>query len=282
MGKQVPIVDYLVLDDGAPHLVANRVRRRAGRCTSTAATPTPSAAADRSRSERARRRRQGAHVHDRAPRRAGRARRRTCRRSSTSTAAASVKANLLNVEPSPEHVRFGMDVRLTTYVAGVDDDGTEAVAVRLRAGLSEEKEHAMAERDVWILGASMTKFGRYPDKDLIDLGARGGARRARRRRRHDPRHGRHGRRQPHARPPAASASASRSRSARPASPSTTSPTRARPARPRCAACTWRSSPARPRWASPSASRRWARPACSAARRALRQARCTSRRAATAR
>ena len=29
----------------------------------------------------------------------------------------------------------------------------------------------MAERDVWILGASMTRFGRYPDKDLIDLGA---------------------------------------------------------------------------------------------------------------
>jgi acetyl-CoA acetyltransferase len=29
----------------------------------------------------------------------------------------------------------------------------------------------MTERDVWILGASMTKFTRYPDKDLIDLGA---------------------------------------------------------------------------------------------------------------
>ncbi len=29
----------------------------------------------------------------------------------------------------------------------------------------------MAERDVWILGASMTKFGRYPDRDLVDLGA---------------------------------------------------------------------------------------------------------------
>ena len=27
------------------------------------------------------------------------------------------------------------------------------------------------ERDVWILGASMTKFQRYPDKDLIDLGS---------------------------------------------------------------------------------------------------------------
>ena len=32
------------------------------------------------------------------------------------------------------------------------------------------------ERNVWILGASMTKFGRYTDKDLIDLGSRSGAR----------------------------------------------------------------------------------------------------------
>ncbi len=38
-----------------------------------------------------------------------------------------VKANLLNVEPSPDHVQFGMKVRLTTTVAGVDDEGTEAV-----------------------------------------------------------------------------------------------------------------------------------------------------------
>ena len=39
-----------------------------------------------------------------------------------------VKANLVNVEPDPDHVRFGMPVRLTTYVAGTDDEGTEAVA----------------------------------------------------------------------------------------------------------------------------------------------------------
>jgi uncharacterized OB-fold protein len=39
-----------------------------------------------------------------------------------------VKANLLNVEPSPDHVHVGMKVRMTTYVVGVDDDGTEAVA----------------------------------------------------------------------------------------------------------------------------------------------------------
>jgi hypothetical protein len=31
------------------------------------------------------------------------------------------------VEPDPEHVQFGMKVRLTTTVAGVDDDGTEAI-----------------------------------------------------------------------------------------------------------------------------------------------------------
>jgi uncharacterized OB-fold protein len=39
-----------------------------------------------------------------------------------------VKANLVNCEPDPAVVRFGMPVRLTTYVAGVDDDGTEAIA----------------------------------------------------------------------------------------------------------------------------------------------------------
>ena len=39
-----------------------------------------------------------------------------------------VKANLINVEPDPGSVHFGMRVKLTTYVAGVDDDGTEAIA----------------------------------------------------------------------------------------------------------------------------------------------------------
>jgi len=39
-----------------------------------------------------------------------------------------VKANLVNVEPDPENVRAGLRVSLTTYVAGTDDEGTEAVA----------------------------------------------------------------------------------------------------------------------------------------------------------
>ncbi|HEY8217649.1 MAG TPA: OB-fold domain-containing protein [Acidimicrobiia bacterium] len=39
----------------------------------------------------------------------------------------TVRANLVNVEPDPEHVELGMKVRLATYSMGADDDGTEAV-----------------------------------------------------------------------------------------------------------------------------------------------------------
>lgn len=38
-----------------------------------------------------------------------------------------VQANLLDVEPSPEHVHLGQKVRLTTYSLGQDSHGTEAV-----------------------------------------------------------------------------------------------------------------------------------------------------------
>ena len=39
-----------------------------------------------------------------------------------------VKANLVNVDPDPDNIKLGMPVRLTTFVAGTDDDGTEAIA----------------------------------------------------------------------------------------------------------------------------------------------------------
>ncbi|MEO8265454.1 MAG: OB-fold domain-containing protein [Ilumatobacteraceae bacterium] len=39
----------------------------------------------------------------------------------------SVRANLINVEPTPELVTLGMKVRLATYSLGTDDDGTEAI-----------------------------------------------------------------------------------------------------------------------------------------------------------
>jgi uncharacterized OB-fold protein len=39
----------------------------------------------------------------------------------------SVRSNLVNVPPDPEHVRLGMKVRLTTFPIGTDSEGTEAI-----------------------------------------------------------------------------------------------------------------------------------------------------------
>jgi uncharacterized protein len=39
----------------------------------------------------------------------------------------SVRANVINTEPDPEHVQTGMKVRLATYPVGVDGAGVEAV-----------------------------------------------------------------------------------------------------------------------------------------------------------
>ena len=125
MGKQVPIVDYLVLDDGAPYLVANRCdscgalyfdrRNACAKCSGRSFSKQRLADDGTVRSFTI--------VHRAAP--------------GVPTPYVSaivdvsgggvVKANLLNVEPSPDHVRVGMKVHLTTTVAGVDDEGTEAV-----------------------------------------------------------------------------------------------------------------------------------------------------------
>ena len=39
----------------------------------------------------------------------------------------SVRANLINVDPTPEKVTLGMKVRLATYSLGLDDNGAEAI-----------------------------------------------------------------------------------------------------------------------------------------------------------
>jgi uncharacterized protein len=39
----------------------------------------------------------------------------------------SVRANVINVEPDPEHVHTGMKVQLATYSLGTDENGTEAI-----------------------------------------------------------------------------------------------------------------------------------------------------------
>jgi len=47
-------------------------------------------------------------------------------------AGTSVRANLVDVPPSPDHVRLGMKVALTTVVVGTDDEGVEAVNYAFR------------------------------------------------------------------------------------------------------------------------------------------------------
>jgi uncharacterized OB-fold protein len=42
-------------------------------------------------------------------------------------AGTSVRANIVNVEPTPEAVTLGMPVRLATFPIGADSEGTEAI-----------------------------------------------------------------------------------------------------------------------------------------------------------
>jgi len=39
-----------------------------------------------------------------------------------------VQSNLVGVDPDPANVKLGMPVRLTTFTAGTDDEGTDAIA----------------------------------------------------------------------------------------------------------------------------------------------------------
>jgi uncharacterized OB-fold protein len=39
----------------------------------------------------------------------------------------SVRGNVINTDPDPDHVKLGMKVKLATYVVGTDDNGTEAI-----------------------------------------------------------------------------------------------------------------------------------------------------------
>jgi uncharacterized OB-fold protein len=126
MGRQIPMVDYLVIGDGAPHLEARQCegcgalyldrRNACGRCGKTGFSARLLANDGTVRAFTI--------VHRAAP--------------GIPTPYVSavvdldgggvVKANLVDTEPSPQRVKLGMPVRLTTFVAGTDDEGTEAVA----------------------------------------------------------------------------------------------------------------------------------------------------------
>lgn len=120
------MVEYLVLDDGPPHLVANKCtscgaqyfdrRNGCARCGGTeferAALGTRGAVNAFTIVQRAAPGVPTPYVSAVIELDGG----------------GAVKANVVNVDPVPHKVTLGMPVELVTFPAGTDDDGTEAVA----------------------------------------------------------------------------------------------------------------------------------------------------------
>ena len=129
MGKQLPIVSYLRLDD-PPVLVAQacdacgaRFFDRRNACAHCG----------------------GRSFHDQELPRTGRLRSFTIVHRAapgvtlpfvSATAVlddgSAVKANLVDVDPDPDQIRPGAPVELSTWIHGTDDEGTEAVAFGFR------------------------------------------------------------------------------------------------------------------------------------------------------
>jgi uncharacterized protein len=123
MDKQIPLVDYLVLGD-QPHLVANECtncgarffdrRNACAHCGQTEFTKVdiPTTGEVKAFTIVA-----FAAPGVRVPYVAA----------LVDCGGTSVRANLINVEPDPEHVTLGMKVGLATEVIGTDDNGTDAI-----------------------------------------------------------------------------------------------------------------------------------------------------------
>jgi uncharacterized OB-fold protein len=123
MAKQIPLVDYLELGDD-PHLVANecnacgaRFFDRRNACASCEGTEFKKTAISREGEVRAFTIVAFAAPGIPVPYVAA----------LVDCGGTSVRGNLINVEPDPEHVSLGMKVRLATEAIGTDDDGTEAI-----------------------------------------------------------------------------------------------------------------------------------------------------------
>jgi uncharacterized OB-fold protein len=123
MGVQVPLVDYLVLDD-EPHLVAHECRScgarffdRRNACAACGGTEFAPARIATEGELRAFTIVSFAAPGVPVPFVAG----------VVDCDGTSVRGNVVNVEPDPDHVHTGMALRLTTVPVGVDAAGTEAV-----------------------------------------------------------------------------------------------------------------------------------------------------------
>ena len=126
MAPQIPLVSYLAIDNGPPHLVANTCdqcgaryldrRNACARCGARNFSQEALATTGKVSSFTI--------VHRAAP---------GVKVPFVSAVVqlddgATVQANIVDTEPDPEHVALGMPVKLTTFIAGTDDNGTEAVA----------------------------------------------------------------------------------------------------------------------------------------------------------
>jgi uncharacterized OB-fold protein len=124
VSSQIPIVDYLVLDDGAPHLVAHECTNcgahyfdRRNACASCSGTEFRTAVVPTEGVLRTFTIVAFAAPGIPVPFVAG----------VIDCGGTSVRANVINVDADPEHVTLGMKVRLATYSLGTDEAGTEAV-----------------------------------------------------------------------------------------------------------------------------------------------------------
>jgi uncharacterized OB-fold protein len=120
----VPLVDYLVLDDGDPHLVANECTKcgarffdRRNACASCFNTEFTQVAIATEGVLRTFTIVALAAPGVEVPFVSG----------VVDCDGTSVRGNLRNVEPDADHVTTGMKVRLVTYSLGKDDHGTEAI-----------------------------------------------------------------------------------------------------------------------------------------------------------
>ena len=122
--SQIPFVDYLVLDDGNPHLRAHECtncgaryfdrRNACASCFGTDFTDVDVATEGIVRSfSIVTFAAPGVEVPFVA--------------SVVDLDGTSAKGNIINCPPDPEHVKLGMKVRLATYSMGTDDHGVEAV-----------------------------------------------------------------------------------------------------------------------------------------------------------
>lgn len=124
MQQRTPVVDYLVLD-GDPHLVASECEQcgaryfdRRNACAACgAAGGFRQVAIDRQGELRAFTIVSMAAPGIDVPFVAG----------VVDCAGTTVRANVVNTPPDPDHVRLGMKLRLATFPLGTDSAGTEAV-----------------------------------------------------------------------------------------------------------------------------------------------------------